>query len=244
VSGRSPSSIDSRTAAHKQVRAQWAEVITAQPTRCTCTRDACPYHEGQCPVILEPDRFDLGHTPDRSGYIGPECVRCNRSDGARQGNARRGAPRVTHRTWGTGQPFLQATPSRTVVALFGPPGAGKTTAARASGLRVYDRDDYTTEAQFIADLNQIGTNPHARAVVIRAGATSAARAKTKAQVRATHAYLLLAPRDELNRRISQRGRADKRITHIGVDSWLKAFDTADGIRSFPGWQAVAGVQKI
>jgi len=45
--------------------------------------------------------IDLGHTPDRSAYTGLEHVACNRGEGARRGNRRRGqARRVTaSRQW-------------------------------------------------------------------------------------------------------------------------------------------------
>ena len=67
--------------------------------------------------------------------------------------------------------------ARLVVLLFGPAGAGKTTAARSSGLTVFDRDDekWSGERQFTQALRRLALDPSARAVVIRSGATSSAR---------------------------------------------------------------------
>lgn len=129
---------------------------------------------------------------------------------------------------------------RLVVVLFGPPGAGKTTAARASGLQVYDRDDphWSGEAQFRAALQHLGAMPGARAVVIRAGASSSARATTARMVGATHTYLLNAPRAELKRRLIERHRDDWRGTLLGVDRWHEQHDRADGVADWPGWDAL------
>lgn len=126
---------------------------------------------------------------------------------------------------------------RTVVLLAGPPGAGKTTAARASGLPVYDRDDerWASDREFTAALELLGRTPHARAVVIRSGATSEARAKAAALVSATATFVLTAPADVLRHRVRGRGRDDRVRTLAGIDTWLARFDRRDGVRDFPGW---------
>ncbi|MFJ4168506.1 hypothetical protein ACIPY3_03240 [Paenarthrobacter sp. NPDC089714] len=130
--------------------------------------------------------------------------------------------------------------ARTVVVLCGPPGAGKTTAARQSGLQVFDRDDrqWSSEKQFTEALAALSSDRRARAVVIRTGATSAARAKAAQLVAATHVYLLTADQNELTNRIRQRDRADKVNTLVGVRTWFERFDRADGVRDFPGWSGV------
>jgi 5-methylcytosine-specific restriction endonuclease McrA len=129
---------------------------------------------------------------------------------------------------------------RLVVLLCGPAGAGKTTAARHSGLTVYDRDDpqWTGERHFLAALRRLGRTPTARAVVIRAGASSSARAKAAALVQATHVYLLTAPPDELGRRIAHRGRADAQQGLASIRTWHAQHDQDDGVRAFPGWDAL------
>lgn len=130
--------------------------------------------------------------------------------------------------------------TRTVVVLCGPPGAGKSTTARQSGLTVYDRDEpqWTSEKQFTAALSELAADRNANAVVIRTGASSAARARAAQLVGATHIYLLTAEQHELEQRIRQRGRSDKVKTLAGVRTWFARFDRDDGVQPFPGWGAI------
>jgi guanylate kinase len=129
---------------------------------------------------------------------------------------------------------------RLVVILCGPAGAGKTTAAHASGLDVYDRDDaeWSSEKQFTARLADLARDPHARAVVIRSGATSSARAKAARLVSATHVYILTEDRRALARRVRARNRTDKVQGMISVNSWFDRFDRLDNVPDFPGWPEV------
>lgn len=126
---------------------------------------------------------------------------------------------------------------RLVVLLCGPAGAGKTTTARASGLTVYDRDDpqWTGERHFLAVLRRLGRDPDARAVVIRAGASSSARAKAAALIQATHVYLLTASPAELGHRVAHRARADTRHGLASIRTWWERHDIADGVADWPGW---------
>lgn len=129
---------------------------------------------------------------------------------------------------------------RRVVMLCGPPGAGKTTAARTSGLTVYDRDDdhWTGEAHFRSALRRLARDRAARAVVIRSGATSNARAAAAELMGATHTFLLVEDAAVLRDRIRRRHRADMVATLIAVDTWLTRFDRRDGCPPFAGWAAL------
>lgn len=129
---------------------------------------------------------------------------------------------------------------RTVVLLCGPAGAGKTTAARESGLEVFDRDDahWESERHFRAALRNLAADSTARAVVIRAGATSAARAQAAAMIRATHTFMVVQDRQECARRIQRRGRSDVVGTLSSLKKWFSTHDRDDGVRDFPGWGAL------
>lgn len=136
--------------------------------------------------------------------------------------------------------------SRCVVVLCGPAGAGKTTAARASGLTVYDRDDpqWGSEKHFTTKLAELARQPRAQAVVIRSGATSSARARAVRLVAATHVFVVLADQRTCEERIRARNRADKVCGVISLKKWFETFERSDGVRDFPGWDRVLDVPVV
>lgn len=113
---------------------------------------------------------------------------------------------------------------RRVVLVTGPPGAGKTTWARASGLEVYDLDDERwagSELAFTAALVAVGKDPHAQAAVIRTAATDQARTTYAAMVEATEVKTINPGKTECLRRVANRPNAK---THrAAVARW---FDSA------------------
>ena len=73
---------------HERLRARWAPLVAAGQVDCHAAR--CLRWSRR---ILPGAAWDLGHTPDRSGWTGPEHPACNRSEGAARGNRRRGSMR-------------------------------------------------------------------------------------------------------------------------------------------------------
>lgn len=126
--------------------------------------------------------------------------------------------------------------TRIVVVLCGPPGAGKTTAARASGLQVYDADDehWPNQGQFVRAIAALAHDPDARAVVIRSAPTTTARTKWRALTRATHCLLITTDPDESAARIRARGRNVAREL-VALRAWHARHDRLDGVRAFTGW---------
>lgn len=64
---------------HDRLRAEWAPRVATGRVRCaspTCRRP-------DDPLIHPGEPWDLGHTPDRRRYRGPEHEACNRSEGGR-----------------------------------------------------------------------------------------------------------------------------------------------------------------
>lgn len=134
---------------------------------------------------------------------------------------------------------------RLVVLLCGPPGAGKTTIARQSGLDVYDSDDpqWRDGRDFNGALHRLGRERDARAVVIRAGASSSARRKASLLVNATRGYLVTEDPRVLTARVAARHRPGWRREVAGIGSWFARFDDADGIEVFPGWDGVMRIEN-
>lgn len=56
---------------HRRIRATLVPLLPTGTLRCVT-----------CGVVLE--SLDLGHTEDRTGYLGPQCRPCNRGDGGRR----------------------------------------------------------------------------------------------------------------------------------------------------------------
>lgn len=66
--------------AHQAERKRWEPIVATGSVNCAnpdCDRPSQP---------IDPDEpWDVGHTPDRTGYRGPEHMACNRREGGRNG---------------------------------------------------------------------------------------------------------------------------------------------------------------
>ena len=105
------------------------------------------------------------------------------------------------------------TEPRTVILVYGPPGAGKSTYARAVAhaldLTIYDRDHpqwVDSERTFRQALAIVGRSEVSRAVVIRSGATRHGRAYWRAVLRPTQEIMLDTPADVCADRVRARDR--------------------------------------
>lgn len=78
---------------HQQIKSDWQRRID-RGAHVPCHAAHC-LHPGQ-PITGK--HWDLGHTPDRTAWTGPEHPDCNRADGGRRAHAPRISP--TYRTWG------------------------------------------------------------------------------------------------------------------------------------------------
>lgn len=129
-----------------------------------------------------------------------------------------------------GKPQGSHAMDRRVVVICGPPGSGKTTWARQSGLTVYDRDDpgWASEKQFRAALSRLAHNPAAQAAVIRAGATRRARKQAAELVDATDVIVLDVPAEECQRRIRERKASGSMRTQMAtVTDWWSRYEPGD-----------------
>ena len=85
---------------HQAERARWQSTINRGVVQCACARADCATHTGRCPMTITGTAWDLGHTDDRRGYTGPECIPCNRAAGARNSNRAQAERKATIvRTW-------------------------------------------------------------------------------------------------------------------------------------------------
>lgn len=112
--------------------------------------------------------------------------------------------------------------------MCGPPGSGKSTFARESGLPVFDRDDacWQSERQFIAALAALGRRPASQAAVIRTGATRSARARAADLIGATRVVVMDTPEDVCVRRIQERHRPHPPLAQqiAGCRAWFERFE--------------------
>lgn len=133
-------------------------------------------------------------------------------------------------------PGDEGTPSRRVTLLCGPPGAGKADRARslaeAEQLEILDCGSEQWKRrgaeQLEAALLALGDDEHARAVVIIAGATRAARVRASAKIDATDMTIMTATRAELVASVRDRATdaASVKAQIRAVDSWLSSFEPA------------------
>lgn len=207
-------------AAHKAERASLVPIVGAG--QATCTEPVCLMPTRHIPPGTP---WDLAHDRDTTArlgipvYHGPAHRRCNRAEGARWRNQRAPVPTID-------------APGRRVVLICGPPGAGKTTHAHTLGLTVFDRDDprwCNSERMFTAITSQLAADPHAQAVVIRSGATRAARTAAATRVGATETKLILTDAETCIRRVRDRAAPWPSIPRqiAAVRQWWAAYEPDD-----------------
>lgn len=64
-------------ATHNRLRAAWQARIDAGET----------IHCATCPTIITGHAWDLGHNHTSGGYLGPQCIPCNRGEAGTRGAA-------------------------------------------------------------------------------------------------------------------------------------------------------------
>ncbi len=122
--------------------------------------------------------------------------------------------------------------ARRVILLCGPPASGKSTLASSTvfdGLPVFDVDVPPwsgDEVLFGQALRQIGVTPDAQALVIRSGATLAARKQAADLVKATQTIVLMVDAKTCVDRVIKRGRLNIPIARqiAGVRYWWDHFE--------------------
>ena len=79
---------------HQKLRASWKPYVEAGMVQC---------HAVECLMssrwITPGSTWHLGHTPDRTGWTGPEHAKCNTHEGAVRGNRQRPNTRKQSRRW-------------------------------------------------------------------------------------------------------------------------------------------------
>jgi predicted kinase len=131
--------------------------------------------------------------------------------------------------------------SRRVILLCGPPGAGKTTWAQQTGLKVYDRDDpewnQGGEKAFRQAIARLATNLTAQAVVIRSGPTEHARQQTARLIGATETKVIATPLKTCEQRIKARRRLKQsiRTQAAAARSWWERYEKDSDVRPLSRW---------
>jgi len=89
---------------HQKLRAQWEPIVNTGQVPChaiICLEE----RDGRGRIIRPGTPWQLGHTPDRTAWTGPEHQRCGAADGARRKNQKRktipAQPRVLPTRWTT-----------------------------------------------------------------------------------------------------------------------------------------------
>ena len=77
-------------ASHQKLRTQWAPLVDAGRADCHAATCLLPSRH-----IQPGTPWDLGHTPARDGWTGPEHRKCNRADGNRSQRRRQRSAATT-----------------------------------------------------------------------------------------------------------------------------------------------------
>lgn len=112
---------------------------------------------------------------------------------------------------------------RTVILFVGPPGSGKSTAAKQwaerNQLTHLEREQYPTDDAYRSAVVAHASQPDARLAVVRCCPTQAEQREWEALTGATETIVLDTPIDECVRRIAKRRRAGWRGELMAAKEW-------------------------